>query len=361
MSIDQRPRSNRNGGTLAVLTLALIPLSASADWTTSRGGLLRTGNIDGQPGPKKPNVLWVHKAPEHFVAPVVPDVGTLYVAALGAFGTPVFHAFSTDPETADRALWSKGAPFLTLPTVSPPAIMDGLVVFGDGMHQTDGATLYCVRAENGRPVWQFPVPGKLVHMEGAPAIERDRVFIGGGDAGVICVELKKVTLDGQEQDLQAVQKLIDARWAEMVAKYEEAKKKDPEFAIPPNENTLPKPAPKLVWQQGKGTLHVDASVAVAGERVLVASAFIDDEKAGKRVLACMNAADGAPLWEAPLTINPWAGATVAGNTVLVGCSSIRFDRKLINGAKGEIVALNLENGQVKWRKNYSNAVDVVSF
>ncbi len=125
----------------------------------------------------------VHKAAEHFVASLVPDLGTLYVAALGGFGTPAFHAFTTDPDTSERML-SKGAPFLTLPTVSPPAILGGLVVLGDGMHQTDGATLYCVRAENGRPVWQYPVVGKLAHMEGAATIEKDRVFIGGGDAGV---------------------------------------------------------------------------------------------------------------------------------------------------------------------------------
>ena len=340
---------------IAVL-IALLFSPAHAEWTTSRGNLQRTGNLDGQRGPAKPNVLWAYKAAEHFVASPVPDVGTLYLAGLGAFSTPIFHAFSIDPDATERALWSKGAPYLKLPTVSPPAVSGGLVVFGDGMHQTDGATLYCIRAESGRPVWQFPVPGKLVHMEGAPTIEKDRVFIGGGDAGVICVELKKVTLDGQEQDLPTVQKLIDARWAEMTAQFAEAKKKDPDFASPPSEDALPKPAPKLVWQQGKGTLHVDAAVAVAGERVLVASAFIDADKVGKRVLVCMNAADGNAIWEVPLALNPWAGPTVSGNTVLIGCSSIRFDRKLINGAKGEVVAINLENGQVKWRKEVPGGI-----
>ena len=340
---------NRFFSTIA-LALVMLGGRAEADWTTGRGNLQRTGNLDNQRGPQKPGVVWAYKAAEHFVAPPVPDVGALYVAGLGAFSTPTFHAFSIDPEAADRALWAKAAPYLKLPTVSAPAVAGGLVVFGDGMHQTDGATLYCIRAENGRPVWQYPVPGKLVHMEGAPAIEKDRVFIGGGDAGVLCVELKKVTLDGQEQDLPTVQKLIDARWTELSAKYAEAKKKDPDFAIPPSEDSLPKPAPKLVWQQGKGVLHVDASIAVVGERVLVASAYIDAEKVGKRVLVCMNAADGSVMWETPLAHNPWGGPTVAGQTVLVGCSSIRFDRKLIGEAKGEIVALNLENGQVKWRK-----------
>lgn len=341
---------------LLSLFLCAFPHPACADWTTSRGNLQRTGNLDAQPGPKKPGVLWAYKAAEHFVASPVPDAGTLYLAGLGAFGTPSFHAFSVDGDAAERALWTKAAPYLKLPTVSPPAVTGGFVVFGDGMHQTDGATLYCVRAENGRPVWQYSVPGHLVHMEGAPTIEKDRVFIGAGEAGVICVELKKITLDGQDQDPAAVQKIIDQRWTEMTVKFAEAKKKDPDFAIPPGEDALPKPAPKLVWQQGKGALHVDASVAVAGERVLVASAYIDADKVGKRVLVCLGAADGKVLWEAPLTHNPWAGPTVAGNTVLIGCSSIRFDKKLIKDAKGEVLAVNLENGQIKWRKEVPGGV-----
>ena len=342
--------------TIGVL-IALCIGPVHGDWTTSRGNLQRTGNIDGQRGPAKPSVSWAYKAAEHFVASPVPDVGTLYLAGLGAFSTPSFHAFSIDPDAAERGLWTKAAPFLKLPTVSPPAVSGGLVVFGDGMHQTDGATLYCIRAENGRPVWQYSVPGKLVHMEGAPTIERDRVFIGAGEAGVICVELKRVTLDGQEQDLADGAK-ADRRAVGRDSRrnLRRPKRRIPDFAIPPSEDALPKPAPKLVWQQGKGTLHVDAAVAVVGERVLVASAFIDADKVGKRALVCLNAADGNAVWEVPLALNPWAGPTVSGNTVLIGCSSIRFDRKLIDGAKGEIVAINLENGQVKWRKEVPGGI-----
>ena len=339
-----------------LLLAAFLPLVAGADWPTSRGNLQRTGNLDAQPGPSQPKVLWAFKAAEHFVASPVPDAGTLYLGGLGAFSTPSFHAFSIDPDAAERALWTKAAPYLKLPTVSSPALVDGLVIFGDGMHQTDGATLYCIRAENGRPVWQYSVPGHLVHMEGAPAVENGRVYIGAGEAGVICVELKKVTLEGQDIDLVAAQKAIDKRWVELTAQFEDAKKKDPDFAIPPSEDALPKPAPKLVWQAGKGTLHVDAALAVTGERVLVASAFIDADKVGKRALLSLSAADGKVQWETPLKLNPWAGATVAGNTVIIGCSSIRFDRKLIPGAQGEVLAVNLENGQVKWRKEIAGGV-----
>ena len=179
-------------------------------------------------------------------------------------------------------LWSKSAPFIKLPTVSSPAVTGGLVVFGDGMHQTDGATLYCLSAATGRPVWQLGVPGKLVHMEGGPTIDNGRVFIGGGDAGVLSVDLKHAILAGKEIEAAALQEMMEKRWAELQAKYQQEKAKDGDLAIPPGDDDLYKAAPKLLWQQGKGQWHVDAPLVVAGGKVLAASAYIDDDKVGKR-------------------------------------------------------------------------------
>ena len=40
----------------------------------------------------------------------------------------------------------------------------------------------------------------------------------------------------------------------------------------------------------------------------------------------------------------------------MGCSSIRFDKKLTKDAAGEVVALNLPDGKVKWRKDVPGGV-----
>ncbi len=341
------------------MLLALLALCASAhgDWLTHRGNPERTGSADGLPGPKAGKVLWAFKAQQHFIGSPVVEGRMLLVSGLGAFNTGAFQALLMDPRPAERIVWAKGAPFLKLPMVCSPAVSEGLVVFGDGMHQTDGAILYALRAENGRPLWQLPLPGKLVHLECPPTIDKGRVYIGGGEAGVVCVDLKRATLDGREMDIPAIQELIAQRWKELSARFEEERKKDPQFAIPPSEDALPKPAPKVIWRQGEAKWHVDAPIGVAADRVLVASAYIEEDKVGKRALLCLNAADGNPLWEQPLKINPWAGPTVAGgNLVLVGCSSIRFDKKLIPGAQGEIVALDLANGQIKWRRDTPGGV-----
>ena len=352
----------------SVIVLALLASGADAElrageappkeWPTARGNPQRTGNVDDLNGPKAPNVLWIHKSQDHYVAAPVPcNCGkALYMSVMGTLNTGSFHAMSLIPEAPERVLWSKTVPFIMRPVVSAPAVADGMVVFGDGMHQTDDAILYCLQLETGMPLWRYPVPGKLVHLEASPTIDKGRVYACGGNAGLICVDAKRVILDGKEQDLAAVVPVLKKRWADLVAKYEADKKKDPQLAIPPSEDALPKPTPKLLWQQGKDKWHVDAPPVIAGDFVIATSAFLDEEKLGLRSVICMKVSDGSIVWEAPLELNPWSGPTVSGQTVLVGCSSIRFDRKILAQAKGEVVALDLATGKVKWRKPLAGAV-----
>jgi outer membrane protein assembly factor BamB len=344
--------------TLACLALVIGAGSAAfgADWPTNRGNAARTGAADNLPGPKAPKVAWVYESNEHFIAAPVPGDKALYVSALGAFNTAGFYALSYDAKPADRVIYKKSPPFLKQAMVCPPAVVDGKLVFGDGMHQTDGAALHCIEAESGRPLWELPVPGTLVHLEGAPTVADGKVYIGGGNAGVICVDMNRLTLNGQDTDLAAAQQAINAKWKELNEAYEKDKKKDPDFAIPPSDDSLPKPQPRKLWQVGQDKLHVDASVAVVGNRVLAASAGLDLEKVGDRAMLCLDAATGATLWRTPLPLNPWAGPSVAKDTVVIGCSSIRFDPKDIPNGKGDVVAMDLATGQIKWKKEVPGGV-----
>jgi outer membrane protein assembly factor BamB len=343
--------------TLAALLLAATfsPfLSADAEWTGHRGGPARTGNIDGKPGPKQPKVLWVQKSKEQFLAPLSVGGNLLFATVMGPFNSGAIHAF--DLAEAKPPVWSKGAPGIKLPTVGSPASSGGRVVFGEGMHQTDGSALHCLRISDGRPLWRLDVPGELVHIEASPSIANGRVVVGAGSGGVICVDLNQVTLNGKDLGAADAEKEIDKLWKQMSDAYEVEKKKDPDFAIPPNEAALPKPAPKVLWQVGKGAWHVDAPVLVAGDKVYVASAYLDKEKLGERVLVCLNAATGAEVWKAPLKFNAWAGATLAGDKLVVPCSTIRFDPKDLPAAKGELVVLNVADGKVAWRKDLPGAL-----
>jgi len=126
--------------------------------------------------------------------------------------------------------------------------------------------------------------------------------------------------------------------------------------VPPSEDQLLKPAPKLHWQKGQQKWHVDAPVCVVGERVLVCTSFLDKEKVGERALYCLNAATGETLWTRPLTLNPWGGASVLGDTVIVAGSSVGYYYTQLKGAKGELAAFDLATGNPKWKKDVPGGV-----
>jgi outer membrane protein assembly factor BamB len=341
---------------LLVVLCLLFPANTRADWPTHRGNPQRTGNIDGKPGPIKPKLLWHYNCENQFVSSPAIEGKRLYFSALGGFNSGIFYALSTEIKPASRVLWTKNPPYLGKPAVSSPVVADGLLFFGDGMHQTNGAMLYCVKGDTGLPMWKFDLPGELVHMEGAPTVDKGRVYMNAGSGGVFCAEFNRVILEGKEQDIKDTRAILEKRWKELQAKYEADKKKDPDFAVQPTDNDLPQPKPKIVWHKGKTTWHVDAPVAVADSKVLVGTAYLDLEKLGERALICLNAANGDTAWTAKLKYNPWGGPTVAGKMALVGCSTIRLDPDEIKQAKGEVVAVSMDKGDVKWRKEYPGGV-----
>jgi outer membrane protein assembly factor BamB len=240
--------------------------------------------------------------------------------------------------------------------VSSPVLSRETLIFGDGMHQTDGAVLHCLHPDTGMLLWQLKLPGRLVHLESSPAIAGDRVYMSGGNAGVFCVARDRVILEGQERELSAAQTLLEKRWKELQERYEQEKKADPDFAVPPSEDQLPVPSPKVLWHQGKDRWHVDAAVAVVGEKVLAASSFLEEERVGERRIYCLRSQDGTVVWQQALRWNPWSGPTVAGNVVVVGCSSIRFDPKAIPAGRGQVAAFDLENGTPLWDREVPGGV-----
>ena len=345
---------------IGLLVLTLAAPAAAEDWPTYRGNPQRTGNTDGKPGPAAPTVLWAVKSKsDQYIASPVPVGTNVLFSALGAFNKPSVYAFPVNPKDPEKPepVWTKSAPYLKLPTVSSPAWVGGHLVFGDGMHQTDGAVLHCLPEEGGQPIWQLTVPGELVHLEGGPSVAGGRVYVGGGAAGVMCVELEKATLDGKDYDLATVKTMQAAKWKKLLADYEVEKKKDPDFAVPPSEDSLLKFTPKAGWQVGKTKWHVDAPVAVVGGKVYAASAYLDKEKVGLRAVVCLDAADGKELWKAPLGLNPWGGASVSEDAVVATASSISYDFKALDGAKGEVVCLDPAKGDVRWRKTFNGGVE----
>src|SRR5262249_18285806 len=149
----------------------------------------------------------------------------LFVSALNFINASTFYSLDTGAKAEKRVVWSRKSPDVKLPTVSSPAISDGKLIFGDGMHQTNDPNLYCLDIKKGTILWQLEVKGTLVHLEGSPTVAGGKVYIGGGAAGVLCVDPSKLTLDGKEMTADAIAKAIEAKRAELQKQYEEAKKK----------------------------------------------------------------------------------------------------------------------------------------
>ncbi|MBY0460215.1 MAG: PQQ-binding-like beta-propeller repeat protein, partial [Gemmataceae bacterium] len=304
-----------------------------APWATYRGNPQRTGNTDNTAGPDKPAIIWSIKSTDHFIAAPVPVKDSIYIAGIGAFNRPSASLFPLAGKNPPEAMWIKSAPYLKLASVSSPAVAGEFLVFGDGIHQDAGGVLHCINAATSKPLWQLTLPGELIHLEGAPAVANGKVYIGGGAAGVLCVELDKAILEGKEHDLAAAAKMQDAKWKELNAKYEELKAKKDDFAIPPDDSQLLKFAPKVVWKKGEKKWHVDAPVNLAGDKLLVPTAYLDKEKVGERALYALKADTGETAWKADLKFNPWGGATVAGELVIVPESSVGYYYKELKGAK----------------------------
>jgi outer membrane protein assembly factor BamB len=341
---------------LGVLAGELARTSAAdpGPWATYRGNPQRTGHTDGKPGPDKPAVLWAVASQDHFIAAPVPVGESLFTSAFGAFNKPAVALLPM--ADGKKPTWTRSTPTLKLASVSSPAVTDQFVLFGDGLHQDSGGVLHCLASDTGRPVWQLPLPGDLIHLEGGPTVADGRAYTGGGSAGVLCVDVDKLTLDGKDVTAAEVAKLQEERWKELQAKFEAAKKKDPDFAVPPSEDQLHKPEPKRVWQEGAKKWHVDAPVNVAGDVVIVCSGFLEKEKAGERAVAALDRKTGKEVWKEKLGLNPWGGATVAGDVVIVTGSTAGLYVEQVKGAKGEIAAFDLKTGQPKWRKDVPGGV-----
>ena len=67
-----------------------------------------------------------------------------------------FYCLAVDPKAPQRTLWTKTVPYLKRPVVSSPAVVDDKLIFGDGMHETDGATCTAYNAAAVCPFGNFP-------------------------------------------------------------------------------------------------------------------------------------------------------------------------------------------------------------
>jgi outer membrane protein assembly factor BamB len=161
--------------------------AGTSDWPMTRGSLERTGAVPNTDEPSSGGIVWQHrKGNESFFASAAVVGNRVFVsvadmAALGQSGR--IYAFDAD---TGRVAWT-GAPSGYEPTFSSPVVSGQYVVCGEGLHWASAARVVCLDSRTGATVWTFRTKS---HVECAPVIADDRVYVGAGDDGYYCLELK---------------------------------------------------------------------------------------------------------------------------------------------------------------------------
>ncbi|UCE38302.1 MAG: PQQ-like beta-propeller repeat protein [Thermoplasmata archaeon] len=84
-------------------------------------------------------------------------------------GTLAWRTYTIEPVTG------------TFGVCSSPAYSDGYIYFG-------GDRIYCLYANNGTIKWRVDDPGNYKHGDGSPTVANGKVFIGGSDRKLYCID-----------------------------------------------------------------------------------------------------------------------------------------------------------------------------
>jgi outer membrane protein assembly factor BamB len=68
---------------------------------------------------------------------------------------------------------------------STPCVVEGKLYIGEGLHQDVNCKIYCLKADNGELRWQFNTRS---HTESSPCVVDGKLFCGAGDDGLYCLE-----------------------------------------------------------------------------------------------------------------------------------------------------------------------------
>ena len=255
-------------------------------WEAFRGGLKRTGNIDGQAGPSSGKLVWSFSDPKvramDFSSSPAVVKNRIYV---GSAAASVFSSsgniYCIDAKDGKR-IWK----FPTEKQVfSSPSVAYGKVYVGEGLHYDFDCKLYCIDMGSGELLWSHPTTS---HVESSPYITDGKVFFGAGEDGVYC-------LDAETGDVQ--------------------------------------------WH--KEGIHVDGSPAVWFGAVYFGTAY------GEGAMYCLDAETGEELWRTPTNYHVWGSPSIAGGKVYFGIGSSTFVEES-EETGGGVICLDARTGKEKW-------------
>ncbi len=286
------------GNTMSHKSVALTsggnPAKPGTAWPIFRGGLTRTGNTDGIPGPAVGEELWVFRDMDfrtgNFSSSPAVVGNRVYV---GSAQADIFSSsgvvYCLDALSGDM-IWK----FQTEKEIfSSPAVADGKVYIGEGLHHNVDSKLYCLSAATGALFWSFQTSS---HVESSPTVVNGRVFFGGGADGVYCLDAET----GKE-----------------------------------------------VWHYTG--IHVDLSPAVYEGSVYVGTGY------GDMSIRCLDADTGAEKWKLALGYPVWGSPSLSTGRVYFGIGNGNF-LESDNEPYGKVICLDATTSETIWEYEVSDSV-----
>ncbi len=197
------------------------------------------------------------------------------------------------------------------PVFATPALANGKIFAGEGLHTDAFRRLFCLDSDTGKPAWPQPVTTSS-HTEGSPRVVNGKVYFTAGDDGLYCVN----ATDGEE-----------------------------------------------IWHIKGGDetkLHIDTPPAVGNGKVYVGSGYRSLN------LLCLNAETGAEIWRTPAPLRSFGPPLVVGQHVYFGLGTGNLTEDLAHEADeglpqetraaGAVLCLDANTGQTAWKFDLDKSV-----
>lgn len=168
-------------------TITVCKVETEDNWLLARGSLSRLGSLPDTEEPVTGGIIWQHKRRnEAFFASAAIVGKNVFVSAadMSPFSQKG-RIYSFDADTGN-IIWI-GEPDEYAPTFSSPVVSGNYVVCGEGLHWTKNARVVCLDRITGKTIWTFRTAS---HVECTPFIYNNRVYVGAGDDGYYCLDLK---------------------------------------------------------------------------------------------------------------------------------------------------------------------------
>ena len=268
--------------------------SSQAAWPGFRGGAARTGHADSVPGPKEASLAWIFEERDALLAdfsssPTVVGDRVYISGAKGSVFSSGGTVYCLDANTGER-IWQYPSP---IQMFSSPTVVDGRVYVGEGFHQDTDCSLHCIDAATGNSIWDFQTKS---HVESSAFVSQGKVYFGAGDDGVYCVD----AVDGAE-----------------------------------------------IWHYAD--IHVDASPLVWNGVVYFGTGY------GSYRVYAVDAYTGEELWAEAVDSPVWGSPCAHENLVFFGLGNGNFLESAANPTGG-VVAFNARTGKQAWDYEVGDAV-----